>query len=418
MRGLRLVSVCVTRAAQRARPKKAPAFEGPNKRPKAQSVNTKNDAALKPGFLDSGVSMVVCSPPTEREKAFTMKWVRESGLFDELLQHTRHRKSLIADLIADGYLVASLVHWDRPDVLPSLHSFEPGQNEALRNWKLLRERVLSRLGPAALAACHEQAIEVLLRGRDAQQRAHVADTLLVHVRRGLRMAAKCTTVKRRERRQRNDDIDARYEALRLQLQQHGRSQTLDKLEQQSRLFDARVQQLRQQNLLDLRDTERRLDLLRIGVHIEADDVPPPPPSGPPPAHCVPVVRPAFITAYRRFDPDSQSHYYEDAITGATLWDIPASGIIHAVDDLGPTASGAPFYIDARTLQTAWTLSTLLSFRSTAVESRENTMQDTTHATTLLPPHDTVDEPFRDCAFSGSSRLRARYGYAVGSSCVR
>lgn len=374
--------------------------------------------------------LLASAPPTPREMAFTMKWVTESGLFDHaLLHHTRHRRSLIADLIADGYLVASLIHSDRPDLLASLHSFEPGQNEALRNWKLLRERVLSRLGTGALAACQEHAVEVLLRGRDAHQRARVADNILVHVRRGLRMAAKCNTPKRREKQSRpqlTDNIDARYEALRLQLQQQGRSHTLDKLEHQSREFDARVQHLRQQNLLDLRDTERRLDLLRIGVQIDDGDEmpPPPPPTAPPPPHCVPVVRPACVTAYRRFDHETYSHYYEDANTGATSWDIPASGIIHAIDDLGPTASEAPFYIDARTLQTAWTLPALLSLRSDLVEPRAHcNMHDTVDGTTLLPPHDAVDEPFRDCGIiSGSSRMHSPFGIALSSSssssCVR
>lgn len=53
--------------------------------------------------------------------------------------------------------MATLIHGFRRELLPSLHAFEPGRSESERNWTLLRERVLKRLGRRVLEASSDGA---------------------------------------------------------------------------------------------------------------------------------------------------------------------------------------------------------------------------------------------------------------------
>ena len=291
--------------------------------------------------------------PSDRDVAFTLSWVRSSGLFvDE-----GRRASALADAIADGYLVAALVRWARPDLLDSVHSFERGRHEAARNWQLLRARVVSRL-PGVSAACAAENVEVLLRGKDAAARGRVATAILCKLRRGLRLAERPPKRKPKAPAPAVDPatIDARYLELRHRFECSTRVEELERLERRSAEFDSRIAALRRQNLQDLAETERKLERLRVApIDTFADATPPPPPDAPPPAHCVPVARPTLITTYRRFDESSRSHYYEDAATGGSSWTAPETGLIHALDDVGDNPTNAAFYIEARTSRVAWTL---------------------------------------------------------------
>ncbi|KAJ8607550.1 hypothetical protein CTAYLR_009494 [Chrysophaeum taylorii] len=153
-------------------------------------------------------------------------------------------------------------------------------------------------------------------------------------------------------------MEERYEEIRAWASR-SRRQELDALEVRSKAFDEGVARLRAENLEALEATEREIERLRAAGEAEEEEEegsPPPPPDTAPPAHCVPVATPTVVQYYRRLDPATRRHYYEDARTRATAWEPPEAGIVHAVDDLGANPTYHAFYLDAKSKRTAWTLS--------------------------------------------------------------
>ena len=223
----------------------------------------------------------------ERKLAFAVAWAQEAGVVPRLEQRILRRK--LADTFADGFAAAQLIYTARPDLL-DLHAFEPGREEAQRNWRLLRE-ALSRL--ELLDVASEDVVRTWTHGKDAKKRADSAATFLVALRQTLKRSRQVkkektslvTTASERKKLT-EAELERRYSEI---LKSSGNKETLDELEKKSRDFDRNMAKLRHENLRALEATERTLARLQVASTDDDDDFddphhPPPPPKTPPPPH--------------------------------------------------------------------------------------------------------------------------------------